>query len=276
MTEDAEPAASAADAPPPAGPPPVTAEAMLFSLVEPHPGQAVAYNDWYERDHQISGALVGAGYFSVRRWVAPRRLKALRFPREAAALDPIDSGSLLSVYWREGGDHEAVSRWSRDQWHWLNERGRIFTRRTNVLSTEYRRLSSLAAPGERVPLELALQHPFEGLVAFVVDTPNQDVKTAEALERAAASTLLPAAALLSTWTLLRAASAAGEKPVASGARPPAEGLLQLAFLRADPAERWDSVRRYAAAIEQGSLGEVRLAAGFIPTVPGTTRHLDEI
>lgn len=129
------------DVAPEDGRPAVRVETMLFTLVEPNPGFEVAYNDWYERDHQISGGIVGPGWFSNRRWVAPRRLKALRFP-EGGAMDPIDLGSLLSVYWREDGRAESSEQWALDQWVWLNERHRIFSERTHVHSASYRHLST--------------------------------------------------------------------------------------------------------------------------------------
>ncbi len=52
----------------------------LVTLVEPHKGQEVAYNRWYERDHFYAGCLIGAGWFAGKRWVATRPLKDLRFP----------------------------------------------------------------------------------------------------------------------------------------------------------------------------------------------------
>jgi hypothetical protein len=263
----------------PGGPPSVRVETMLFSLVEPAPGRAVAYNDWYERDHQFAGALSGAGWFSGRRWAAPRRLKALRFPDREPAVSPLDTGSLLSVYWREAGVSEATARWARDQWRRLNADGRIFTERANVLSsTDYWLMSTAAAAGERVPIELALQHPFEGLVAMVVEAPAADrtALVAEIERRAGEGLLAGPAALLSTWALRVAPLSPEERAVTAGAARPAEGLLQLAFLRADPEAAWSEVRAYAAAIEALAGVRVSFAAGFVPTIPGTTAHLDAL
>ena len=61
---------------------------MLFTMVDPQRGHEVAYNRWYERDHFYAGCLVGPWLFAGRRWVAPRALKALRFPRESEIARP--------------------------------------------------------------------------------------------------------------------------------------------------------------------------------------------
>ena len=49
---------------------PVKLGTILFTLVEPHRGQAVAYNRWYERDHFYAGCMVGPWCFAGRRFVA--------------------------------------------------------------------------------------------------------------------------------------------------------------------------------------------------------------
>ena len=49
---------------------------ILFSLAEPKPGHEREYNRWYERDHFFAGCMVGANFFSARRWVATKPLKA--------------------------------------------------------------------------------------------------------------------------------------------------------------------------------------------------------
>ena len=63
--------------------------------------------------------------------------------------------------------------------------------------------------------------------------------------------------------------------------PPDEGAdrrsLELYFLDRDPRDGW--AKRFAALGEQqaaAGLGEVAFAAGFIPTIPGTDRYVDEL
>ena len=84
---------------------PVKVGRMLFTMVDPHRGHEVAYNRWYERDHFYCGCMVGSWWFAGKRWVAPRRLKDLRFPEHSEFADPVDAGSFLSIYWVHR-DHE--------------------------------------------------------------------------------------------------------------------------------------------------------------------------
>src|SRR5258706_5959783 len=78
---------------------PVRVGSMLFTMVDPHRGHEVAYNRWYERDHFYAGCLVGPWLFAGRRWVAPRALKALRYPCESELARPdVTAGSYLATY----------------------------------------------------------------------------------------------------------------------------------------------------------------------------------
>jgi hypothetical protein len=264
--------------PPEPGVPPVRVESMLFSMVEPNKGFEVAYNDWYERDHQISGGTVGLGWFSNRRWVATRRLKNLRFP-VGGAMDPIDMGSLLSVYWREEGVAQSSEAWALEQWVWLNDRNRIFNERQHAHSATYRHLSTVFNPGERVPLELALMHPFEGLVMIMVDEGGAERGAVVAdVEKIAGQVLLSDdLPILSSWEMLRAPEqAVAQRPPGTIAREPVDVPLLVGFTRKDPEAIWPQVQAFAEALSQGSRASVSYAAGFIPTVPGTTTHLDEL
>jgi hypothetical protein len=264
--------------PPEPGHPPVRVETMLFSVVEPSPGYAVEYNDWYERDHQFDGGMSGAGWFSNRRWVATKRLKDLRFPANSA-FDTNAIGSLCQIYWRQQGFAETSEQWALDQWVKLNEQHRIFSERRHFHSASYRHLSTATNPGERVPLELALQHPFAGLAMIIVDdggAKGRDAAVAE-LEQVAAQALLgDDIPILASWELLR-------RPAESAARPPGtlmkgdvDKLLQLAFLRGDPEELWSRLQTYAEAVSANTSSRVTFAGGFIPTIPGTTTYLDQL
>lgn len=73
---------------------------MLFTMVDPPRGEEVAYNRWYERDHFYAGCLVGPWLFAGRRWVAPRALKALRYPEGGGgfARPDVRAGSYVALY----------------------------------------------------------------------------------------------------------------------------------------------------------------------------------
>lgn len=262
------------------GKPAVQVESMLFSVVEPAAGRAVEYNDWYERDHQFDGGLSGAGWISNRRWVATKRLKALRFP-QGGAFDDTSIGSLAQIYWRQQGYAHSAEEWARDQWVWLNDQNRIYSDREHVLSASYQWLSTRIQEGERVPLELALQHPFQGLVVLLIDDgASSGGDRAEAvanLERIASQTLIgDRAPILSTWELLRRPGQPAHRPPGTVIRGEHDVLVQLLFARADPEELWSDVEQYAACVESETASKVVFASGFIPTIPGTTTHLEDI
>src|SRR4051812_24970925 len=67
---------------------PVKVGSMLFTMVDPHRGHEVAYTRWYERDHFYAGCRVGPWLFAGRGWVAPRQLRALRFPDDSSIARP--------------------------------------------------------------------------------------------------------------------------------------------------------------------------------------------
>ena len=82
---------------------------ILVSLLEPEPGTAREFNRWYERDHFYAGCMSGQHFFSGRRFLATRDLKALRYPPSSEAVDDTAIGSFLALYWMERGHHvEAV------------------------------------------------------------------------------------------------------------------------------------------------------------------------
>ena len=50
----------------------------IIAYIEPHAGQAQAFNRWYERDHMYAATTAGPGAFAGARWVATRACKAVR------------------------------------------------------------------------------------------------------------------------------------------------------------------------------------------------------
>jgi len=57
----------------------------IVSYIEPHPGHAVDFNRWYERDHFPATVTGGPGVFAGARFVASRACKALRPPGASSA-----------------------------------------------------------------------------------------------------------------------------------------------------------------------------------------------
>jgi len=251
---------------------------VLFTLIEPHRGHEVDYNRWYERDHFYAGCMIGKGWFAGRRWVATRDLKELRFPDETPFLPDVSAGSYLSTYWvHKGEDAEAIA-WGSQQVRWLYDNDRMYDHRDHVHTLMYVVRWSVNRDEDGVPAPLALDHPFTGLVALMVDR-NEDVdaKTFSAWLR---DECLPGAlpdspvALVVAMTPIPLPDGA---PVFQPENPGQERrTLLLCFLDEDPRNRWSALHGLADRIHVGGHGHVSYAAPFIPTLPGTDTYTDQL
>lgn len=251
---------------------------MLFTLVDPHRGREVAYNRWYERDHFYAGCMIGPWLFAGRRWVATRRLKNLRYPAESTIARPdVRAGSYLATYWIHAGHHDEHYEWAHAQAHWLYQHGRGFHERTHVHTLLYTRDWTQYRDRDPVPVALALDHPYAGLVALHVERePGVAQDRFDAWLRGdPLSALLRAGAVASctAWSPIPQ----GEAPMAIPKVERTDRLdLHLFFVESDPAEVWDRFIRLGEAIDASGLGRVVFAAPFVPTVPGTDRYTDEL
>src|SRR5205807_7697425 len=143
---------------------------MLLTLVEPHRGYEVAYNRWYERDHFYAGCMIGPFLFAGSRWVATRELKDLRWPKgEETVARPIDAGSYVAIYWVEQGHHGDHFGWATDQVRRLYADGRGFSERSHVHTALFDHLGAVYRDDDPVPVDLALDHAYGGLVAAWLD-----------------------------------------------------------------------------------------------------------
>jgi hypothetical protein len=244
---------------------------MLFTLVEPHRGHEVAYNRWYERDHFYAGCMVGPWLFAGRRFVATRSLKDLRSGAEADLFGGAALGSYLAVYWILDEHHEDHVDWALRQVQWLHAHGRMFAERDHVHTLLYRHAFTAAAAGEgAVPAELALDHPFGGLTATLV-RPAPGVTPAQVGDHLRTNAT-PELALGFTPIPLPA-----DAPVAQQGHDRLDGcVLTLSFTTSAPAERWEEQEAAAARLGADEVGEVLWTAPFIPTIPGTDAHTDEL
>jgi hypothetical protein len=245
---------------------------LLFTLVEPHRGHEVAYNRWYERDHFYSGCMVGAWTLAGKRFVATRDCKSRRQPSD-------HPGSYLALYWILDGHYDEWTRWAVDQVKWLHANGRMFPHRDHVHTQMYRYGWGAFRDDDGVPAELALDHPFSGLV--VVHGEAADGVDASALERWYREDHLPSALAGSPVAMCLACA---PLPIMEGAPsdvPAAEGsdrrFVHLYFLDEEPLGVWDEhFAGHGAALEEAGIGRVLFASPFLPTVPGTDRYTDEL
>ena len=262
-----------------AGAEPIRLGSLLFTLVEPHKGHEVAYNRWYERDHFYSGCMIGPYTFAGRRYVATAAMKGLRDPDPSAVTGEPDKGSYIALYWILDGYHEVWNRWAVRQVNALHAAGRMFSERDHVHTLLYRFEWEHRREADGVPVELALDHPYAGLVATFVDR-SDDISDEEFdswLRDEHLASLMPgtsAGLVAACRPLPLLIDAPGDVPrQEAGDRR----LVCLWFLDADPTQDWDAVfGAHARALQESGKGELIAALPFIPTIPGTDTYTDQL
>ena len=262
-----------------AGGEPVKLGSMLFTIVEPHRGQEVAYNRWYERDHFYSGCLIGPYNFAGRRFVATAELKELRDPDPSAITGTPTRGSYVALYWILDGYLDLWNEWALLQINALHEAGRMFDERDHVHTLFYRFSWEFRRDADGVPIELALDHPYRGFVPVFIDR-AEDVTT-EALWEWLRTEHLPGLLPGSDADLVAAFTPIAMHADAPG-DVPREGendrrTLLLWFLSTPPEVAWEPVvAEHRRRLEESGLGTVVAALPFIPTIPGTDTYTDKL
>jgi hypothetical protein len=257
---------------------PVKVGSMLFTMVDPHRGHEVAYNRWYERDHFYAGCLVGPWLFAGRRWVATRPLKDLRYPEDSTIARPsVRDGSYVAIYWIHAGHHDEHHEWAGQQARWLYQNGRGFNERTHVHTLMYMHDWTRYRDADPVPLALALDHPFPGMVSIAIERREGiDQPTFDAWFRnqylGRCLTGSPAA-LCASWSPVPQR----EGPMAIPRVERTDLLnLHLFFLDRPPQETWDQFTALGRDVERSGLARVVFASPWVPTLVGTDRYTDEL
>lgn len=258
--------------------PPIELGSLLFTLVEPERGHEREYNRWYERDHFYAGCMIGPWQFSGGRYVATRAEKALVDPGENPITGRGGRGSYLGLFWVLAGHHDEWNRWAVDQVNALHADGRMNPHREHVHTALYDRTMVVARDVDPVPVELALDHRYPGLVALVGRAPGgvDPAATADALRGVLEEMLAgtPVASVLHGTPRPLLADAPGDVP-RSGDED--RRFVQLFFLDAPSGEVWDPFftalpGRYAAT----GAAEVQWMSPFRPTVVGTDTYTDDL
>ena len=242
----------------------------IVSLVEPHPGEALSFHRWYERDHFYAGCLSGPGFFAGRRFVATRALKALRYPEGSPVCGgDVARGSFLALYWLDADREEEAVAWSIEAFHALRDAGRIFRPADLVHAGFYRVAWACGRDADGVPAPLALDHPFPGLAMTLVET-----KDPEALAAWHGSEVAGGAVALSVGLAPRPRPPGAVQAAESSAWP--DRVAWLHFLDDGPDAVWPGAfAGYGERVQAEGLGRVVFASPFLPTIPGTDRHADE-
>lgn len=243
----------------------------IVSLVEPHPGQALSFHRWYERDHFYAGCMAGPGFFAGRRFVATRALKKLRGPGgDAPAFgSDLGRGSFLALYWLDADREEEAIAWSIETFHALRDAGRIFSPADLVHAGFYRVAHAYCRDAHGVPAPLALDHPFPGLAMTWVETGDP-----EALAEFEAHEITRGAVALSVELAPRPRPARALNATDLAAWP--RRRVWLHFLDAEPHAAWPAAfGDHGARLEAAGVGRLVFASPFRPTVPGSDRYVDE-
>ena len=259
---------------------PVKVGSMLLTMVDPNRGFESAYNRWYERDHFYAGCMVGPWQMSGSRWVAPRRLKDLRFPEgDTTVADPTDAGSYVAIYWIQEGHHDEWDQWGQDTVKWLYTNGRGFPERTHAHTNLFDRIGAVYRDDDPVPVDLALDRAYDGIVIAWFDA--REGHTARSVHEDLKGSLLPtllagsSIQIASSWTPV--ATPATDQPMDLGT--PAGGperLVQIFFVDGDVTEVLPRLHDYTDAVAAAGLADVHLAAPFFRTVVGTDTYVDEL
>ncbi len=256
--------------------PEVKLGSMLLTLLEPAPGTVHSFNRWYERDHFYAGCMVGANFFSGKRWLATRRLKSLRKPERSDFTPHIGKGSFLATYWILDGAYTQALEWSIAQVHTLNAQGRMSPPRENISSGFYQFQWHVSRDPDGVPVELALDHPFQGLALSVFE--RTDSTTPAQLHQQLCSALQGmdqgyAAQLSLCFEALPLPESVPDYVPRVPEQQRQRRSLLLHFFDRSPDSGW---LPFINDLESNVSAKLIYSAPFIPTIPGTDRYLDEL
>ena len=260
---------------------PVKVGSMLLTLVEPHKGFERAYNRWYERDHFYAGCMVGPWLFAGSRWVATRALKEQCWPSESVIAKPVDAGSYVAIYWVEKGHHaDHFEGWATPQVIDLYANGRGFPERTHVHTSMFDHLASVYRDEDPVPVDLALDHKYDGLFILWWDAAQG---TAADLHAVLAESYLPGLLagsdieIASSWATTVPDEPPRDVPMDLGSSSGSTNrLVQLLFVGGDTEAAVARVQDYTEAVESAGVAELLLAAPFLATVIGTDTYVDQL
>jgi hypothetical protein len=183
-------------------------------------------------------------------------------------------GSFIAAYWFLDGSVDEHFKWSFGAMPDLVAAGRMNPNRTHVSTSLYDLCHVVNRAGWPVAGQIALDHPYQGMVAMWTD--RAEGTALDALADWIAQTLAPK--VLDGPVAQAITFAARDMPgvpnsgVGVGTR-----LLTMFFVQSDPRDVWAS--RFTGldtVVRDSGLGSVALVAPFIPVIPGTNTYLDQL
>jgi len=252
----------------------------LLTMVEPDAATVREYNRWYETDHFLSGVLAGPGAYAGRRWVATAPLKGVRFPGDSPIAQPLATGSFIATYWIERDQLDAHCAWGFPEAARLAGLGRMRSDRTHVSTSYYDLQGAATRPGHQVPKELALHHPYGGLVVVWTEGTG-DRAGHDAAGAALREGLVPESSPVAQVVSFRAVRLPDPLPAMPGAVPgdpevQRDVVAHCCFVDADVRQTWIRTSMVVHEALRASGSTALLVAPFLPAVMGADTYLDEL
>jgi hypothetical protein len=250
--------------------------AALITMVEPHVGHERAYNRWYEDDHYNAGAMAFPWMWAGRRWVAPVRYQAVRYPADSAVAQPVATGKYISTYWITDGQYENHLRWAVGTNHRLFADGRVYLERDHTFTSFQRYLGPIYRDDDGPRDIHALDYPYGGLVLEVIDA--VDAAACERLLGWLQAERVPAAGSpVAMGTVFQPMPLPADKqPYVKDVEGTDTRLTILWFTEGDSLDAWHEFADVGERVAATGLGRVELMAPFTPTLPGTETYVDDL
>jgi hypothetical protein len=226
----------------------VTIGTAIVSYIEPHAGQAVAFNRWYERDHFPATVKAGPGVFAGARFVATRSCKELRPSRGQLFGDPA-RGSYLAAAWVLPGKQAEWDEWVGREMKTIAAQGRLFPGRDHVHTAVYTWTWNAGA----VDAIVALDRASAGAIVLA-GRPNAALADIDA-------------AHLPTEGLLAGVGLRLERTIVSQADPAPHDLV-LGVYASDPLVAFQELSPH--------LDGFGFASPFLATIAGTDEYADDL
>lgn len=259
--------------------------AAWISMIEPETGYEAAFNRWYSDDHFYAGGMTLPGIFAGRRWIATKELRLLR---QASTSDLAEYGCFLHLNLFSSHQLNEVNESLSKTLQQLGKEGRMYPteiprRHLYTAITPYEAAIYRESNGGDGPLDIhALDYPFAGVVLELIDS-TKDHTRAELLDWLRKD-FIPSTIQKSLATTMCLIFVHADLPdIIKSPRLPSryEGgdlrVVLLWFLESDPKTCWtNDFAWHGGKISQSGLGNVVFMGPFIPTVPGTNRHIGEL
>lgn len=256
---------------------------MLITTLDPGPGDELRYTRWYEDDHFISGAMVWPWVFAGKRWVAPKKLKALRQPESSNLIDPDTRISFFHTYLISEGhvgdveDFGAVSlqRLEGEQrLHWEIKRTHVYTNFQDFVGAAY-------ADGFEPRAQHVLDYPFKSVVLEVIDapTPNDRERLSDWVLSERAPQLLAKGTSVCMVLTPRPRKIKGGSTRALDHLPASsDARITVLWFSDAPADRVldQGLSDEADALATAGVGDLQLLQPFCPAVHGTSAFAAEL